>query len=69
LNRPEKNVRWRWCIDQNWKLILPDPTNEPSGKPELYDISNDPTETRNLAEKEPQQVARLTEHLNRWWKP
>ncbi|AMV33095.1 Arylsulfatase precursor [Pirellula sp. SH-Sr6A] len=69
LNRPEKNVRWRWCIDQNWKLILPDPTNEPDGKPELYDILADPTETKNLADQEPQQLARLTEQLNRWWTP
>lgn len=66
LNKPEANLRWRWAIEGQRKLILPAKQNEPGG-PELYDLSADPHETKNLAETEPDTVKRLTESLDAWW--
>ncbi|QDT14510.1 sulfatase family protein [Alienimonas californiensis] len=64
-------LMFRWVVDGNWKLILPHAPHFSKGEPptELYDLSADPHETRNLAEENPQQVARLTALLNAWWDP
>ncbi|HEX8916229.1 MAG TPA: sulfatase-like hydrolase/transferase [Humisphaera sp.] len=69
LNVPARNLRWRWVIDGDRKLILPDPTNEPAGKPELYDLKADPGEAKNLAGEDAETVRRLTAKLDAWWKP
>jgi arylsulfatase A-like enzyme len=69
LQRPASSLRWRWAIDGNWKLIAPDAKNEPGGKPELYDLSNDPHEKTNLTEKDPQRVTAMLGQLNGWWDP
>ena len=67
LQNPAANLRWRWVIDGDWKLILPAPQNEPDGKPELYRIRQDPNEEKDLAAAEPEAVRRLTKRLNDWW--
>jgi uncharacterized sulfatase len=69
LDDPAANLRWRWVIDGDWKLIVPDPKNEPRGKIELYHLGPDPREEKNLAAGEPQRVARLRKMLDRWWNP
>jgi uncharacterized sulfatase len=69
LNIPSKNLRWRWMIDGNHKLIVPDSTNEPKAKVELYDLANDPKELNNLAAGLPDRVTELTAKLDRWWTP
>ncbi len=46
LNDPAANLRWRWMVDRNYKLIVPDPTNEPEATVELYQIKADPTRKR-----------------------
>jgi uncharacterized sulfatase len=69
LEKPAANLRYRWVIQRNWKLILPHAANTPGGKAELYDLAKDPHETDNLAEKQPYRVAALTQKLNAWWKP
>lgn len=61
---PASSLRWRWIINDGWKLILPVPGN---GTPELYQIFKDPQETQNLAEREGELVARLREKLDAWW--
>lgn len=50
--------------DREWKLLYY--FNE--ARSELYDLSNDPGETRDLAENLPQLTARLRERLRAWWK-
>ncbi len=69
LNRPASGLRWRWRVEGNWKLIAPAAWNEPSGRPELYDLSADPFEQVNLAEEEPRRVRRLQRALDAWWNP
>jgi arylsulfatase len=60
--------KWQAAVDGRWKAIRraagakrPD---EP-GAVELYDLSVDPAETTNVAERHPQVVKRLTEILDR----
>jgi uncharacterized sulfatase len=67
LNNPAASVRWRWMIDGEWKLILPDPTNEPKTRPELYAILEDPNEQHNAADSNADRVDAMTEEINAWW--
>ena len=69
LNRPALGLRWRWHVEGDWKLILPNPALEPNAKPELYRLSKDPLEERNLAELEPRRLRILQRSLDRWWTP
>jgi len=67
--KPAANLQYRWVVEGNWKLILPFEPNVKDAKPELYDVSRDPSETANLAAKHPDKVAELTKKLDAWWKP
>ncbi|WP_435893481.1 sulfatase family protein [Oceaniferula spumae] len=76
------NLESRFIVRGEWKLIIYNPANfpapkiagksngkanNPEGKPELYNLMNDPHETTNLAEKNPDQVIALSKLLNAWW--
>lgn len=63
---PASSLRWRWMLEDGWKLIVPAPQNEP-GEPELYQVSKDPGEQRNLSAKEPTRVAAMRAKLDAWW--
>ncbi len=67
LSRPASGLRWRWVVDDEWKLILPAAQNEPGGQPELFRIASDPFEQQNLLQVEPGQFNRLTALADRWW--
>jgi len=69
LDIPEKSLRWRWMIDGNTKLIVPNNTIEVKADTELYQLDSDPTEVRNLAELQKEKVLELTKKLNQWWEP
>jgi arylsulfatase A-like enzyme len=69
LAKPAANLRYRWVIQGNWKLIVPYGTNTPGGNLELYDLEKDPHETENLAAQHAEKAAELTEKVDRWWKP
>ncbi len=54
--RPAKNdatVMWN-----RWRLI---------GGTELYDLSEDPGQTKNVFDQNPQVVSRLQKHYDQWW--
>jgi len=69
LDKPAANLRWRWMIEGDWKLIAPDPVNEPQGRAELYNLSDDPHELVDRARGEGQRVARMRAALDAWWNP
>jgi uncharacterized sulfatase len=64
--RPDSSLRFRWIVKDRWKLIVPGP-NEPDSAVELFDVSADPAETRNLAAGRPEVVEELSAALDRWW--
>ena len=68
LDRPAANLRWRWVLEDGWKLILPAAPNE-TGAPELFHVSEDPHEERDRTASEPDRVAALSAKLDAWWQP
>jgi uncharacterized sulfatase len=69
LERPSANLRWRWAIEGNWKLVVPHAANEPGAKAELYDLAHDPDEAVNVISENPQIAERIHDQLDRWWTP
>jgi arylsulfatase A-like enzyme len=69
LDNPAANLRWRWMIEGDWKLIAPDPVNEPHGKVELYNLANDPLEQVDRSQEKGLHVARMRAALDAWWNP
>lgn len=67
IREPARNLLARWCIQGRWKLIVPDATNFPGGRIELFDLDKDPHEQTNLAEKHPSTVKTLRARLDAWW--
>ena len=66
---PATSLRWRWVIDGEWKLIEPHRSVVSDGVTELYHVTADPDEAKNLAEAEPERVKALRQSLDAWWKP
>jgi len=69
IERPAASLRYRWIIEGEWKLIVPHVEREPDGITELYHLSEDPDELRNLAPAELDRVAQLRQTLDAWWQP
>ena len=77
--KPAANLKYRWAIRDNWKLILPFEPNlsHPiwEGRPEtawgialeLYDLAVDPDEKQNLAVQGRDLVESLTSAIDGWW--
>ena len=80
-NDPVANLKYRYTVQRDgWKLILPYLPNEAvtldiNGRTaewmhndvELYNVLDDPHETRNLAADEPERVDAMTDALEAWW--
>ena len=67
IHDPVANLRYRWVVAGNWKLIVPHRPNEPTGAIELFDLSRDSSEMKNRTGSEPRQVERLQGLLDAWW--
>jgi uncharacterized sulfatase len=67
LDVPQENLRWRWAIRDNWKLIVPNPSIEKDGVVELYDLATDPREEKNLATIHPGVAQELAVAIDQWW--
>lgn len=64
IDRPEASLQFRWCRDDQWKLIVPRNASQPA---ELYDLSVDPREEVNLATEQPERVRMLRQKIDAWW--
>ncbi len=73
----DESLNFRIIVKLPWKLILPDPVNrpynpqfypiEPDGKPQLYNLLEDPDERVNLVADNPGVVSSLTSEIEKWW--
>lgn len=69
IHDPAANLMYRWVIVGNWKLIVPQAPNIQNGELELYNLTEDRDETRNLTKEHPDKVAALQKKLDAWWTP
>jgi arylsulfatase A-like enzyme len=69
LDDPAAGLRYRWVVAGEWKLIVPDNRGEPNGVIELYHLSADPAEEKNVAATESGRVTELRKLLDGWWNP
>lgn len=67
LQRPSASLRYRWMIEGEWKLVVPSLRNEPNAAVELFHVTADPDEIKNLASEQPDRAKRLTTKLDTWW--
>ena len=65
---PVASLKYRWAIENEWKLILPHSPRVPDGTVELYNLIKDPYEKRNLAKSHPDIVKSMTKKIDDWWK-
>lgn len=76
LDLPEASLLYRWAMEGRWKLILTydgivgryassHPRTEK--RPQLFDLSVDPHEEKNLAASNPEVVDRLAKKIAAWW--
>ena len=68
MKNPAPNLISRWVRTGDWKLIDSVPPGKPATRV-LFNLADDPFETKDLAAAEPQRVASLLEMLDQWWKP
>ena len=66
---PSETLEYRWVVSGEWKLIVPTGNVADRGRTELFHITADPNEEKDLAKDEPQRVAELRKQLNAWWNP
>jgi uncharacterized sulfatase len=67
LKVPASSLRFRWVLSDGWKLIVPEPRNEPTASVELYHVAADPFEANDQAGAQPGRVADLKAKLDGWW--
>jgi arylsulfatase A-like enzyme len=76
IDDPEAGLLYRWVVEEDWKLLLTydgklgryassHPRQEK--RPQLFNLTEDPHEERNLAAQNPEIVARLAARLQEWW--
>lgn len=80
---PTESVLYKIAVERDWKLILPNSemiqqaaTTEKEryqgyyfDNVQLFNLTDDPAESTNLAAQHPEEVERLTAKINDWWQP
>lgn len=64
IDKPAESLLYRWVIAGDWKLIVPANAKAPA---ELYNLKDDPHETKNLAGQKPDLVEKLEVQIDDWW--
>lgn len=68
LDEPRANLRWRWIVQGDWKLIVPNLEVERIAREELYHIVDDPYETRDVRSEHTETADALRQALDSWWR-
>lgn len=55
------------CVMQGPWRLLTDRKGSAAGKPELYNLADDPRQTRNRVERHPEQAKRMRAAYDAWW--
>ena len=63
IDRPEPGLEFRWCIADDWKLI----ESVDGQTKELYRVSTDPREEKDLAAANPGQAKALSDRIKAAW--
>ncbi|MRI02403.1 sulfatase-like hydrolase/transferase [Kriegella sp. EG-1] len=66
-NTIDESLFYQIAITEPYKLIVPDKANKPDEKVQLFDIYKDPFEQEDLADKNPEIVAKLKGQLQESW--
>lgn len=61
----DTSLYYRIAVELPYKLILPDKTNKPGDEVELFNIVDDPFETKNLAGTNPEKVEQLKQEIEK----
>ena len=69
IHNPASSLKYRWMVEDQWKLIEPNDALVPGESTQLYDLRHDPHERRDRASSEPDRVAAMRKTLDQWWKP
>ncbi len=76
MSDPEETLLYRWCIQDEWKLILTYDgevnryqTTHPKTvtEPQLFNLITDPFEKKNVAKSHPKKVDALKEKIGQWY--
>lgn len=76
IEKPEASLLYRWCIEGRWKLILTydGEANRHQAKhprtdqrPQLFNLTDDPFETSNVAKDNEAVVERLAKKIKAWY--
>ena len=76
LEDPEATLLYRWCVENQWKLLLTYDgevnryqTTHPrtEKRPQLFDLARDPHECRNLASRHPDIVEAMVKKIDAWY--
>ena len=67
MDDPAASLKYLWCIEGEYKLILPNAKRVTDEGPELFHITADPHEQNNLAAADPQRLQAMTKKLQAWW--
>lgn len=67
LENPTRNLMYRWCIEDRWKLILPHFPNQEDRPPELYDLASDPHETVDWSSRRSEVGLKLAREIEAWY--
>jgi uncharacterized sulfatase len=76
IKNPEKSLLFRWCIEGDWKLLLTydgevnrykstHPREE--RRPQLFNLKDDPWESKNLAKAQPERVQKMSQAIADWY--
>ena len=69
MDDPAASLRFRWILDDGWKLIVPHRPVEPEAPTELFHLALDPAETNEVSAAHPERVRAMRAKLDAWWRP